>query len=139
MTDLTESNGATRTWTMKAAETTLLKNCFAIMDTGTAGQCKRPPATALVTDIPVGVLQDETHAAGYGGNYQYDGFATAVISESVSIGDKLVIATVTGRVRPLAPATDTSGIRIVGFACEANSTAGNEIVIMLTPSKQFHT
>ena len=139
MGDMLTTSGDLYTWVMKSGETTLYKNCFAIMNTSSQGECKRPPATALVTDRPVGILQEDSLAAGYPGSFQKTGLATAVISESVSIGDRLVISAVTGRVKPLEEDSDTSGIAIVGCACSAGTTAGDEIVIQLTPDMLFHS
>ena len=139
MSDLTQDIRSRRTWKMKAEETTLNKNCFAVMNTAAEGQCKRPTDTAATTDRPVGVLEDATHAAGDVATYRDAGIVYAKIAAACAIGDKLVIADTAGRVTPLVPATHTSGCPIVGRCLETGTTANNVVAILLTPDEYFHS
>lgn len=139
MSDLGQDIRGRRTYIMKSGETTLNKNCFAIMNTATAGECKRPTGAAQLTDIPVGVLEDASLAAGYEGTFRDEGFAYAVAAGAISIGQECVIAGVTGKITPYVAASHTSGCFKVCRALEAATTDGDTILVQLTITKQAHS
>lgn len=136
---------STCTYKLTAGETSVDLYHFALLDTSNEGQVVNPDNDAPATsDVPAGVLvdidanEDDLDAGEYG-TFAFEGDVKVTASASVSIGDKCVIGKTTGRVRPLAPATDTSGIFIVGIAQSAASANGDQIILRLTPGKQFHS
>ena len=113
---------------MKAGETTLSQGCVAV-HTSTADECARP--TGTTADKPVGVLRDAEHEAGKVQTYQVMGFTKVKISAAVSVGDKLTISGVDGRVRKIVNPVD-AGMPVIGIAQEAATSANSKIIALLT-------
>ncbi len=121
---------------MKASETTMTINRVAALDTATAGQCKRPAATTA--DVLAGVLREASLAEGEIGKFQTDGRAKVEVYAAVSIGDRLVVADETGRVRKAVNPTD-AGLPIVGIALTAATTQGSTVYCRLTLGTLLHS
>lgn len=130
----------TKTGTMKAAETTLNQYCFAVIsvqsDNTAAREVKR--AAATTADKPFGVLRDNQLAAGYTGAFQVMGIALVKSAAAVTEGDALVIADVTGAVRPMSNPAD-AGMPIVGYAVEYAGAPGVVFRAQLTLGETAHS
>jgi len=113
-----------RTYTMKAGETTLNQHCVACLDTATEGQVIRP-AAANAKKI-AGVLRDSSCAAGEPRCFAVAGITTCIAAGAIAIGDKLVVAGVTGKVTPISGTQD-----IVGEALSATTADGDHVTVLL--------
>ena len=122
-----------RSFTMTAAETTLNQDCVAVLGSA-ADHVKRPTAAAAVADRVAGVLLDASHEAGVTAAYQTHGYSYGIAYAAISIGDRLVVADVAGRLRKEVEASDHGADR-VGVAQEAVTTQGSRFVLLLTPSQ----
>ncbi len=114
-----------KTYTLKAAETTLAQGCFAVLDTATAGQATN--CGGANAGKVIGVLLDSTLEAGKAGSFRKFGYARVNANAAISIGDDLVIAATTGRVASKGSDAHASGTDIVGRAEEAATTQGDLI------------
>jgi hypothetical protein len=83
---------------------------------------------AAATDELLGIVQNDP-AAGEPADVAFLGIGKALAEASVAYGDPLTCST-TGRVK----STTTNGHRVVGYALEASSTAGDIIRVILSPA-----
>lgn len=107
-----------------ATATFASKQYYLAKASSTAGEVK--PGTSATSAV-LGVVQNDAAAAEVA-EVAFDGIVKAAAETSVSYGDALTCSS-TGRVK----ATTTNGHRLVGFALEASSSAGDIIRVALSP------
>ncbi len=116
------------TYRLSDGEESMSQGCVAVLDVTAEGNAKNPGGEGAGNIA--GVLRDTQLAAGRTGAFQVAGIAKVRVSESVDIGDLLIVADVQGRVRPRGVLSD-SGCGIVGRAISAAGTANSMVKCIL--------
>ena len=128
------NSGITISGTNNEASSTISQYRVAVLDT-TAEDGIKLPAGANAGNI-VGVAHSDI-AAGETGSLTVTGIEYVAVSEAVSIGDELVVADNTGKVKPKAAGATAQGLGIVGRALRAATADGDRVPCMLQIRNEY--